>query len=248
MESKYLRHNFIDSQMNGQARIEPDIPIDTEADITTSEVSFDLGIVMDNLSLKRKLFHSEADFQFALSWEIQTQYPDANVRLEYCPKEAPSMHIDIIVEMNGLRYPIELKYKTLKVDANINEEKYHLKSHGAQDIGKYDCLLDIQRLEECSRIIPGYGCGYAVWMTNDPVYWTKPSRQGTMAEAFNIAENVQKSGTMEWAPHTGKGTMRGRETPISLDGTYSVHWNDYSTISDMRGGKLRYVILSIAPQ
>ena len=99
--------------------------------MTELPAEFDLLMVMDNLRFKRKRFHSEADFQFALAWEIQTLYPDAEVRLEYCPREAPHMHIDIIVELNGKLFPIELKYKTLKIDCSFAGENYSLKSHGA---------------------------------------------------------------------------------------------------------------------
>ena len=50
------------------------------------------------LSDSRKVFHSEADFQFALAWEIQKLYPDAKIRLEYCPASiTPNIHIDMLV-------------------------------------------------------------------------------------------------------------------------------------------------------
>ena len=49
-----------------------------------------IAAVMDTLRAKRTVFHSEADFQFALSWEIQLHYPDASVRLEYPPPDDPT--------------------------------------------------------------------------------------------------------------------------------------------------------------
>lgn len=45
--------------------------------------TLDIEKCMKSLSEKRPIFHSEADFQFALAWEIQKEYPKANVRLEY---------------------------------------------------------------------------------------------------------------------------------------------------------------------
>lgn len=214
-------------------------------DTYTVPSEFDLLTAMDNLSLKRKLFHSEADFQFALAWEIQTLYPEAAVRLEYCPREAPHMHIDIVVELDDKVYPIELKYKTLKLDCPIDGEYYNLKNHGAQDIGKYDCLLDIQRMEQCRKILSQFECGFTIWLTNDPLYWTPAKKPGTMAEEFTLHEGVNKSGTMRWAAHTSVGTQKGREEPISLHGSYSIHWRDYSEISETRAGKFQYVLLSI---
>jgi len=34
---------------------------------------------MAELSKRRTLFYSEANFQFALAWAIQTAYPEANI-------------------------------------------------------------------------------------------------------------------------------------------------------------------------
>lgn len=42
----------------------------------------DIEQVLKELAKKRPVFHSEADFQHALAWEIQITYPDANIRLE----------------------------------------------------------------------------------------------------------------------------------------------------------------------
>jgi hypothetical protein len=44
-----------------------------------------LETLMADLAAERPLFHSEADFQFALAWLIQRQHPEATVRLEYKP-------------------------------------------------------------------------------------------------------------------------------------------------------------------
>ena len=109
---------------------------------------FDIDKCLLSLSKKRPLFHSEADFQFALAWEIQLAYPQANVRFEYAPKDFSNMHIDIVVFIDQHIIPIELKYKTAKLNAIYNSEMYNLKSHGAQDCGKYDCLKDLQRIEK----------------------------------------------------------------------------------------------------
>lgn len=197
--------------------------------------AFDLAGILDTLCKKRCLFHSEADFQFALAWEIQAKYPAANVRLKYCRKHAPTMHIDILAELDGQIYPIELKYKTFELETQIGEESYHLKSHGAQDIRKYDCLIDLQRLEQYSSLFERFSCGFAVWLTNDPLYWSAPKHAGTMAEAFSLAEGTCKTGTMQWAPHMGEGTSRNRTDMICLYGSYSIHWREYSEISGGRG-------------
>jgi hypothetical protein len=42
---------------------------------------------MNRLALRRPVFHSEADFQHGLAWQIQLDHPDARVRLETRPLE-----------------------------------------------------------------------------------------------------------------------------------------------------------------
>jgi len=48
---------------------------------------FDLASVMYELSVVRPVFHSEADFQHALAWQIHKQNSALKIRLEYRPPE-----------------------------------------------------------------------------------------------------------------------------------------------------------------
>lgn len=41
-----------------------------------------LNDIINDLSKKRPIFHSEKDFQFALSWKIHEIYKDLKIRLE----------------------------------------------------------------------------------------------------------------------------------------------------------------------
>lgn len=207
----------------------------------------DITKPLENLKQKRKAYNSEADFQFALAWEIQLCYPLANVRLECCPRENPNMHIDILVQINSNFYPIELKYKTLKEEIMIEGESFYLKSHGAQDEGKYDFLLDVSRIEQLSSNLTNYKKGYVIWLTNDPSYWSPPRRKNTIYEKFSVHDNAVKTGLLSWAPHAGIGTTKGRTSPINLKNTYTINWNEYSKVSERRGGNFKYSVLSIPP-
>ena len=107
----------------------------------------DIDAVLTQLKNKRQVFHSEADFQIALAWEFQQQYPDASLRLEYPPPGDPQKHIDILVRHGDDVYPIELKYKKAKFRAVVNGEQYSLTDHSAYEQGQYDFVKDICRLE-----------------------------------------------------------------------------------------------------
>jgi len=93
----------------------------------------DVEIPLLQLKNKRKVFHSEADFQFALAWELQLQYPDGSIRLEYPPPHDPTKYVDILVRLGDDVYPIELKYKTKLFSAVVDGEPYYLKYRGGRD-------------------------------------------------------------------------------------------------------------------
>ena len=205
---------------------------------------FDIDRCLFSLQKKRPIFHSEADFQFALSWEIKSHYPDANVRLEYCPSIPANVHIDILLFYHNETIPIELKYKTAKLTFSLDNEDFNLKNHGAQDLGKYDFLKDVQRLEDLSSCLSGFSKGYTVWLTNDTSYWNPPSRKNTVYEAFSIHQSARKHGCMEWLPHAGAGTIKGREKPITLNGTYVINWRNYSDIG-CKKGIFKYATLTV---
>jgi hypothetical protein len=198
------------------------------------------------LSKTRKIFHSEADFQFALAWEIQKLYPKAKVRLEYCPAEIePTMHIDILVVIDDYWYPIELKYKTLGCNKTFEGEIFKLKNQGDQDTGRYDFLKDVQRIEELSRELPNFKKGYSIFLTNDPSYWSDSGRIDTAYHQFRLCEGLNKTGSMNWANHAGKGTIKGRENMIVLENNYQIQWQQYCKIDDKRSGVFKYLVLPL---
>ena len=57
-------------------------------------------------------------------------------------------HCDIVVGNDDVKIGIELKYKTKEWHADIDGERFELKPHGAADIGEYNFLKDVYRLEQ----------------------------------------------------------------------------------------------------
>jgi hypothetical protein len=185
--------------------------------------------VIKNLSEKRKIFHSEADFQFAFAWEVQKELPQAEIRLEYCPAFAKDMHIDIFVIENGATYPIELKYKSKLFSDKVGDEYYSLKNHSAQDCGRYDYLFDIQRIERIKNAPESnFKAGYAIILTNDESYWKQSTRE-TVDEAFRIHQGRVLTGSFDWSEKASAGTKKGRP-PFDLEGKYIIDWKEFSNI------------------
>lgn len=204
----------------------------------------DINVIMEALRMKRIVFHSEADFQFALAWEIQLHYPDASIRLEYPPPNDPAKYIDILVWLDNDVYPIELKYKTRLLNAVVRGEQYHLKNHGAQDLGKYDFVKDINRIESFSEHLSGYYKGYAIWLTNDSYYWNVPRNDTAGYSAFSVHNGAVKVGTMSWGANMTEGSIKTRERPITLSGNYCIDWHDFSRV-DTKNGLFMYAVVTV---
>lgn len=201
--------------------------------------------IISELQKKRPVFHSEADFQHALAWEIQCHYPTAAVRLEIHPgRIGPREYIDIWVKYENTVYAIELKYKTSKIDLIYGNEEFHLLNQAAQDLGRYDFIKDIIRLE---RFVGGNAgtIGYALILTNDATYWRASKNLATADAHFRIHESRTLNGELKWSEATGKGTMKGRENPLVLNSSHQIRWIDYSAFVEKGPNAFRYVLLKI---
>ena len=204
----------------------------------------DFRVLMAGLAAQRPIYHSEADFQHALAWLIHEVRPEARVRLEI-PREIDGRraHVDVWVE-HGERLAIELKYLTTSVETVVAGEEFHLRNQAAQDLGRYDILKDLVRVE---RLVAGGAAdrGIVIALTNDPTYWRGPGRGTSPNYAdLRLMEGRALAGTLAWGPGTGAGTMRGREAPIDLQGTYVCEWVDYSVVTcGPTETRFRYLLL-----
>jgi hypothetical protein len=206
----------------------------------------DIERVLISLSDKRPIFHSEADLQHSLAWELREHYPDCQIRLETKVHGAGTkVYLDILCEYQGRKYAIELKYKTLAFDCYMNGEPFFLSNQGAQDIGRYDVLKDIQRLEE--MVVSGVADeGTLIFLTNDKSYYVEPIKEtATVDQDFRLHQGKVVAGQLRWGEQTGKGTMKNREAAIQLKGSYRMNWESYSKIDDTSRGEIRYLILPV---
>ena len=199
---------------------------------------------MKSLAARRPVFHSEADFQFALAWRIHELEPDCEVRLEFKPFPQERVYLDIWLPT--LETAIELKYATQTLDTECVGERFALKSQSAQDQRRYDFLKDVERLE---RIV-SYGRakrGLAIMLTNDTLYWKPPQQnwQSMADAAFRIHDGLPKIGELRWSPSAGEGTTRSRTSPICLTGAYVAHWANYSRLDANSNSQFRYLAFEV---
>lgn len=98
-------------------------------------MSFDVYRPLERLAGTRPLFHSEADFQHALAWQIQLDNPTASVRLETRPQRG--IHLDVLIQLGGERIAIELKYLVARFEGVVGGELFDLPNQGAHDISRH---------------------------------------------------------------------------------------------------------------
>jgi len=205
--------------------------------------------VLESLSRKRPIYHNEADFQHALAWEIREHY-DCKIRLEKRMDIDASRrtYLDILVELDGRRIALELKYKMRSYECTYDGEVFSLLNQGAQDNGRYDVLKDIQRLEQMVSLNL-VDEGYLIYLTNDASYYSDPgSEKSTADRDFRIHEGRILTGRLTWGENTGEGTMRGREEPIVLTGEYKMQWQLFSQLEPTSTGTIQSLVIDVRGQ
>jgi hypothetical protein len=197
---------------------------------------------MAGLARVRPLFHSEADFQHAFAWQLHSRNPDARIRLETRPR--PGVRLDVMALIDGCRVAVELKYLLRDLTTMVEDEVFELPFQSAQDVRRYDFVKDVARLE-LLLAEGGADDGFAIALTNDPSYWQGGDREDVADAAFRLGEGRALTGALAWAAHTGAGTMRGRESPLALTGTYELRWHDFSRVEGGRYGTFRYLVVDV---
>ena len=230
----------------------------------------ELERLMNELGAEPRIFNSEAQFQFELAWKIKEVF-DCEVRLEllsheysttrnYRGKEQPYIkheYTDIILEKEDISIALELKYKTAKRD------QYHLKNQGATDLGSYDFLWDVHRLQILTGLEKGGNVlrpcqrGFAIILTNDAVYWNKASQKREIDKDFFIDGDEKGCGTLtkgehRWClcdgspgiPKTVKDTFRQNEIDLKKD--YNYVWREYCNLDKQeKNNEFKYMIVSV---
>ena len=118
-----------------------------------------------------------------------------------------------------------------------------MKNQSAQDSARYDFIRDIYRLEDITQsgIYP-IEEAYAIFLTNDPLYWKPTNRLNTLDSEFRIHDGTKIHGKMNWKPGASKGTIKSREEKLRVSGTYDIEWRSYKPCEDCL---FKYTIVEI---
>ena len=204
-------------------------------------------VLVSNM-LRDKLYRSEAQLQFDIAWQIKEDLLNLTnwqVLLEPLSatinggKNVKRLYTDIIVYNGKTKefIPIELKYKTKEIKGTSL-----FRNHGAQDLGSYDFLWDVKRIEMLKTqklVTPGgdsynrecelnfFLKGFAIMITNDNSY--SGQHNNSCAKDFYLTqEKTFFAGTaVDWNRTNSSTFYKGtwRDAAITFSGDYRCDWN-----------------------
>lgn len=225
--------------------------------------------IIKRLGENKRIFNSEAQFQFELGMELQKKHPVYKVLFEVLSKEGKkSERIDIVIaDNNGSYIAIELKYNTCKLICE--NPKLELIEQGGSNNVRYDFLKDVTRIEhlkcKTSDHIKKYNenltkCikGYTILLTNEKKYWEKSKQTGDGRKYkynnFCISDEDEIHGKLSWeiTPKERTNKDKKRDANLEIRGTYYPKWEEYCEVEpeenkDKNKSVFKYLLLEIPP-
>ena len=185
-----------------------------------------------------ELLFNERDFQMHLATWLHNStnaYDDVDVEY-YVPKSElenyvwdSELRLDIVVKKDGEYCPVELKYKTKKVERQISrfnemldDKVVVMKNQSAQDLGMYDFWKDIRRVELVRNRFKNVKGGLAVFVTNDRLY-TKASRENSNNYLLNMTEG-KHSAIKHW--QNEDSACAKTHPSFKVEQEYSIEWHE----------------------
>lgn len=205
------------------------------------------------LRQNNEILFNERDFQMHLAlWlkESASNYDDVDVEY-YVPHNELSdyvweseLRLDVVVKKDCEYLPIEIKYKTKKVECKIErfgemlqQNVTVIKNQSAQDIGRYSFWKDIKRLEQVCERFNNIKNAIAVFLTNDDSY-TKESSLTSNCFHFNMNEGFHST-KKQWL--NSETTCAKQYKCFELNKEYCINWH----IKEIKEIKFHYCIVEI---
>lgn len=205
------------------------------------------------LESNKELLFNERDLQMHLAMWLRnstTRYDDVDVEY-YVPKSElenyiwdSELRLDVVVKKDDEYCPIELKYKTQKVerritrfDEELNDKVVIMKNQGAQDLGMYDFWKDVRRVELVRKRFKRVKSGLAVFVTNDESY-IRGSKKSSNNYLLNMTEGIH-SKQKYWA--NPESTCAKTHSNFDVEKEYSIEWHN----KEVDGVEFHYCIVTI---
>lgn len=204
---------------------------------------------MEMLSERRPIFHSEADFQFALAMLMSEDDQVSKIRLERRIalrgplRDRAYVNVDILAHLDGQPVGLEVKYpkRSLECTAPADGELEDFRlPEGACDVDAPEFWHDTARMERLIAeevIFAGASLmlsNYKLWEPNRLM----SARSKAHAFALYDGRTVEAGQTLAWREATAKVDTG----PVHLQHEYHCRWQPYSIVG---GGdtEFRYLVL-----
>ena len=200
----------------------------------------DMHQLIQNLSCKREIFHSEADFQHSLAWEMKLAVSHIDIRLEVPLIDKKYTDIVVIDSVTEEKFAIELKYPHTRSQFEVSGEKYSLGATSETQQVSYNTIKDISRIEELrqQKLVTR---GFVIMISNTPDMWNAHTKKNQAAEFF-LSDGIVLEG-LRSVPTDRSGRF-SKNSSIELSGKYPVNWLDYSKLKGTFG-HFKYLIIEI---
>ena len=214
--------------------------------------TFSINKEINQLSKIRKIFYSEADFQHSFGLLLSKKC-DFQIRLEI-PFEMPhfvkgldeKLKVELDIFLPKEKVGIELKYKTKVGTFEEHGETFKLKQHGAQNLARFDFFDDIRRLQLLKKH-KKIEKGYAIFLTNDPLYW-EPIKRKNFSSNFSMEDKrvIMSNTNLGWTGNPSEGSVTIKRlspnNPIFIENNHQFNWCQYSQIEK---SSFKYLIAEI---
>lgn len=227
----------------------------------------DMIDAMNRLAQWRKLFWSEADFQFSLAQVLCDMLKDKGAKAQiFLERPIPTVtddtkvkrrnrYIDILIKIGDTIYPIELKYATKKDMVYDDGEKILTTTQGAYDTHRFGYLYDIFRLESIRKELSNstdlkFGRGFAIFLTNDSNYYDEPvsdNYKSTIDGNFRIHEDNVINKDIKWNLNESNKHWTNRypyNEQLKLTHPPIFKWHDYQN-NEATQCRVKYLINTV---
>lgn len=221
-------------------------------------MSWKIGPILKSLADRRPIFHSEADFQHALAWEIHLVHPEVEVRLEVPfeqddeksrrrhGKKHRRRYVDLVCIGPRTETWLELKYNTLKPIRGpiiVGREQFRIENQRAVDNVRTAFWRDVARVEHLCRERGRRARGFAIILTNNPAL-CRDRMGGTPAKdrELRLVQGKRVKGPL-WHKKQTRGDNPKRGYPIDVRGVYTINWKTFHNFKQDPHGEFRYLVL-----
>ena len=170
-----------------------------------------------NLKVNNNLFYDNVFVEYHIPSNLIPNYPWGE-----------NIYIDIVLEKNGLYYPIEIKFKTQRQQLPLlvfgNNGNVTLEYHGAKNIGCYDFWKDVKRTELFEQTFNNVKRGIVLFVSNDITYQIAPGNVNVGYAQFSIHQGrvIPINSALNW---NGNLAVSNGRPSITTNYSYAINWS-----------------------